>query len=533
MMAGNVLGALGLDVDSLLPKAGQFVNDLAYRGGPVDAREAAEPLPMGPQTFSPSMLQPLMESLTRGRQQSGAGGRAVAGYQLPPYATPPLVPNGSGGSIADLLPMPTGRAPAGIPGQTPPYSPTPSSPQGGIDGGKFVEMLGAGVAAMKGGRPGLVGFLRGREKRRERVMKEQSLLEEQAARRQGLYLDAERIRVAREENDRVREQVKTTSRQQFMNAARQELDQATSPEDYQSRLKDLKATSSLYHVEPAELDMLPTPAEQVWTEKRTSALAKKAGDRVAQIQKEHGDDWMLEGKNWTYRLPGEGDRAFSLEELLDASGTRRRPDAPPDTPSVTLTFGTLFPGAKNHPMGNQPVPIVNGTARPDLDKATEIGSRMGWVADGPSRAARESAHRAAVDAARDRLRYEVSQGTLSRATRGRVTALGLDLEVEMDKAKRGVELERIQRARGMDLADVDDTDIALGDIAMEDEPQPPARVPSPGRGRGAGPGQGATGTGAAGQRTATRAQVQAVADRAGIAYADAKRRLEAQGVRIQ
>lgn len=115
-----------------------------------------------------------------------------------------------------------------------------------------------------------------------------------------------------------------------------------------------------------------------------------------------------------------------------------------------LTYGELFPAARNTAQGSIPVPMDG--AKVDLNQASNVAVRMGWVSDRTdARQTRETA----IQALRDRLLYTMrnptSAGSGASAIARQFTALGVNADVEIDKAARVVEKEHIDRARSLDL----------------------------------------------------------------------------------
>lgn len=112
-------------------------------------------------------------------------------------------------------------------------------------------------------------------------------------------------------------------------------------------------------------------------------------------------------------------------------------------PAPRLTYGDLFPAARNTPQGSVAAPVKDGVL--DFNEASLTASRMGWVSD---RTAERQVRDAAITAARERLKYEVRNKRAARTTIAELRRLGLDPQVEINNAALAVERENLNRARG-------------------------------------------------------------------------------------
>ena len=136
-----------------------------------------------------------------------------------------------------------------------------------------------------------------------------------------------------------------------------------------------------------------------------------------------------------------------------------------------------------------------------------------------------------VKAFRDSMLFAARQpqndATAVSQLRSRAGRLGLRWEEEVDRAARAAQVEAVKGARARDL--VVGSGVAIPDVSAftgrfgGTPPTAPAA-----RGRGAGPGPANTPPPSA--RTATKADVQAVAERLGVPYAEAEKQLKARGV---
>lgn len=232
--------------------------------------------------------------------------------------------------------------------------------------------------------------------------------------------------------------------------------------------------------------------------------------------------WGEQASQFTYAVPGE-DQPVPYRELQRRAGFVRDANAQP----AGQTYAELFPETKALPIGSQRVPMT-AAGVPNLDAATTVLQRMGVLQGRPAGARQRGGGGTTATATQTRQqesRLDEEVAFLLRnpdqATRQRWAALvreyeglGVNVNARRDAVARRVEQED-RRAAG-----------EWGGEVPPSAAERIAGVDAVVRGGGA-PGAGAQ------PRSASRADVRAVAERLGVSEDAARQQLEAAGVVVR
>ena len=415
-------------------------------------------------------------------------------------------------------------------------APSPAVPQG-FDKRKLLRLLPVVLAAAKGG-PGLLeGVLHGYQQADAR-RRQQATQDAATQRQERLDTENQQYRQATLANQQAQFQQQTerqreADRRALVNDVRSAVGSVTSAEAVRALLPLYAGRAQALGIPIAQLEAFilesatPTVLQQ-----------REATERLDALRKQYGSD----AHNFKFVVPGEAN-LVPFEELERRAGFQRDPEAPPrgQQPQGTLTEFEAF-------FTNDYLPAVleERTAAGQPDRLTrqeiadlKIQARQEWT--GAGRAPRAGRQQTVSEERQQESRLDEQMAYLLRnpsgasrqkwqQIRNAYEQLGVEFQTRRDSVARRVEREDRQDPYA-DMTSAAER-IAASEAAITGSQAPSPAVPPPapgpgGRGRGAGPS-----TPPAGQRTATRAQVEAVAAQRKVTYAEAKRELEARGVRV-
>lgn len=454
-------------------------------------------------------------------------------------------------AITDLLGNVIATPPLPVAGN----SPVPeSSGRSAKDWAKAAPILAMlPMVLKKGGPQGLAMFLGSLEAAKERK-RQQGLVEadRQSVRDRQARLDQ---RAAQQDAFNQTRQVQQQqlqveqARRQLTGELREAIGSVTSD-------TDARALMTLYGPRAEALGIPREQIERFVMETATpSTLQQRAATRKLQEADRALGEFNQDPASFSYQMPGE-DAPVTYAELLRRAGYQRDPNAPPPTPrqGALSEFEAFFTNdylpavveqreasGNTLPLTRQEVADLKIQARQRWTGAGRAAPRVSGPTVTERRRAEQLIDERALNLLRAAASGQVPAGVSRQwaAIRREWEALGIDPDARLGSLR--VALQREQRqTRGSDVDSF--LDDALSDPGQElpgDDmpatvpmPAPPARAG--GRGRGAGPA--GRGAGAApaqdAARVASRAQVEAVARRQGVSYAEAKRQLEARGVRV-
>lgn len=374
------------------------------------------------------------------------------------------------------------------------------------------------IAFAKGGRAGAAAFLQGMQQSKARRRAAEA---ERAAQERQVRLDSRQERVDRENADyrqqqlmldaegrrQADERARESARSQFLERFDTSASQITDPSAYQYFLQLQYPEADRLGIPRGELD-----ARVMQAHKPSEVQQREAQRIIRDLETRHGNNWYALAKNFVFRVSGQ-EQPVALDDVMARAGmVRTAPDSPVTRidPAVALDrqlaaamaagdteLANQIEGAMRRAAAAGRAPQSSGDGAPTrTDRLRGLDEQVAFLLRNPDRASRQ--------------RWG--------AIRSGYEALGVVFDARRDSIARDA-ARQDQLLGGVTAPE----DLLAGAEDFEDAPTPPPTTPAPGR---------AGGPPAATGRTATAAEVQAVARSMGISEAEARRRLQAQGVTL-
>jgi len=416
-----------------------------------------------------------------------------------------------------------------------PHEPAPAPPdaaQAQPRGTSLMDMLALGAGTAGGGSAFQRGWQRAEHELQQRSEQTRHTREQEiaaAARaRQQQWVVEDRAHTIEERKRSAKEKADALKRE-FRSTVAAELAKADTREEWESQLTAAEKQGDHFGLTKDDVrGMFTPPSEQ----RQARALLERIKGSMTAEQFQRAEAGVSGTATWPFNGEQLGIPQLRARSGVGASG----PDGAPmalsgiENSEFERWFSDDFLPAELEQRRANGLPPPPRSEVADL----KLKARTKWTAagreqekaSGPTDADKRRQRTDAIASLRDKVTLALRQKKFTSQLAKQIRGLGLDVEVEVDRAARSIEREAVAGARARDLAGPDAEfpsadDLIAGAQGALVEPPPAPR-----------PGPILTAPQAGRTRTANKAHVDAVAKARGVTYAVAKRELEARGVKV-